>query len=205
MRKTFIIASVVIVVVIILFEFLPGNHPPVSANYADSIKHVRIEKDNFMKKDNESPFVAKNEVFKGLKYFNVDESFRVKAGVVPFPGQEVVRIALSDGSTDAYIKYAAINFYLEGKPQHLIIFKSQDYTGPGEYFLPFYDESSTITTYGGGRYLDLDYKGGPEVILDFNLAYNPYCAYVEGYACPLPPAENRITVAVNAGEKKYKD
>ncbi len=195
-----------IAVIGILFITLHhSNSPATGKNYADSIREGRIEKDDYMRKDVNSPFVARHEEFHGLKYFRIDKSFRVKAGVVPLPGQEVIRMPMSDGTSEAYLKYATVNFYLDGRPQHLVMYKSADNAGSTDCFIPFYDETSANTTYGGGRFLEVYYKSGPEVILDFNLAYNPYCAYVEGYACPVPPAENRVTVKVEAGEKKYKD
>jgi uncharacterized protein (DUF1684 family) len=85
-----------------------------------------------------------------------------------------------------------------------MIFSKPGERNPTVLFLPFFDETSSVSTYGGGRYLDPEYAGGNEIVLDFNLAYNPYCAYVEGYTCPLPPPENRIDAEVNAGEKNYK-
>jgi uncharacterized protein (DUF1684 family) len=75
----------------------------------------------------------------------------------------------------------------------------------GHFFLSFYDETSAIATYGAGRYLEVDYKKGQtQVVLDFNKAYNPYCAYTEGYSCPVPPPENNVSIFINAGEKNYE-
>lgn len=205
MNRILILISVILLVTLVVVELIPRNSPGEIVGYRDSIQEQRVQKDEYMKQDMNSPFVAQHETFHGLKYFKIDPDFRVKGNVVPFPGRETMRMKMSDGTSEAFFRYAAVNFYLSGEPQHLAMYKPVEDSGSDDYFLPFYDETSTFSTYGGGRYLNVKYRGGPEAVLDFNLAYNPYCAYVEGYACPLPPPGNRITVKVEAGEKKYKD
>ena len=204
MKRILIISSVILIIILIFIKIYPSQSPQLSVNYEDSIREGRVQKDLYMKNDPNSPFVLQHEPFKGLKYFNIDKAFRVTGRVSPFPGLQHIRMHMSDGTTESYLKYATISFYLVGEPQSLIMYKSEDLSGSDSYFIPFYDETSTASTYGAGRYLDVDYIGGSAIVLDFNLAYNPYCAYVEGYSCPVPPAENRITVKVEAGEKKYK-
>ena len=205
MKRILIIGSVIVIIIFIFITIYPRQGSPLPVNYEDSIRESRIQKEEYMKNDTNSPFVLKNEPFKGLKYFKIDKAFRVTGKVSPFPGLQQIRMPMSDGTSETYLKYAKVSFYLISEPQQLTLYKSEELSGSGFYFIPFYDETSTVTTYGGGRYLDVDYNGGPEIVLDFNQAYNPYCAYVEGYACPVPPADNRITVKVEAGEKKYHD
>ena len=203
MKRILIIGFIIVVIILVFIKIYPRQGAPLPGNYADSIRESRVQKDEYMKNDPNSPFVLQKEPFRGLKYFKVNEAFRVTGRVIPFPGLQRIRMHMSDGTSESYLKYARISFYLAGEPQQLILYKSEDLSGTDTYFIPFYDETSTVSTYGGGRYLEADYKSGPEILLDFNLAYNPYCAYVEGYSCPVPPAENRITVKVEAGEKKY--
>jgi uncharacterized protein len=108
-----------------------------------------------------------------------------------------------------YYRYGILHFVLNNQPQQLTVFQSPDLLNVPEYadylFVPFTDATTGSTTYGSGRYLDLrlgDIKG-QTAVLDFNKAYNPYCAYASGYNCPIPPAENRLRAAIPAGEKNW--
>ena len=92
-----------------------------------------------------------------------------------------------------------VNFKIEGKPCSLLLLKALGFGN--QYLLAFGDDTSGDTTYGGGRYLDVVVGKSNEIILDFNKAYNPYCAYFDDFTCPLPPTENLLEVAINAGEK----
>jgi hypothetical protein len=174
-------------------------------DYTLSIMEQRKKKDEYMRSDKGSPFVTTGTQFKELKYYVIDRNYRISAIVNPLRVKEPVRMLLSDGTTENYIPYASVDFILQMKPQHLILYKSEEDLNSKSLFLPFFDETSALTTYGGGRYLEPEYTGGKNLILDFNLAYNPYCAYVDGYSCPVPPAGNRINVEVIAGEKIYKN
>ena len=113
------------------------------------------------------------------------------------------------GKTKEHVAYAVLSFMLDGKPQQLTLYRSLNLMKVPNYrdylFLPFKDATSGRETYGGGRYIDFrtgDIKDG-KVTLDFNRAYNPYCAYQEGYSCPIPPTNNVLSVAIEAGEKTY--
>ena len=115
----------------------------------------------------------------------------------------------SSGMKKKYFQYGIVTFNLFDSVQHLYVYQSADLMKQEKYkdylFIPFGDATSGFTSYGGGRYLDLvfsDIKDG-KIILDFNKAYNPYCAYVTGYNCPIPPKENLLNIAIKAGEKNY--
>ena len=171
-------------------------------SYYERIDSLRAAQAKFYKKDEESPFVKQKEKFKGLKYFAPDSSFRVSARVESVPMGEVFNLKTSDGRNRNYKEVARLFFKLAGEQQELMLLQSMD---KEHYFLPFFDQTSAESTYGAGRYLEVDYSGTEsEITLDFNRAYNPYCAYVKGYSCPVPPSENMISVAVEAGEKIYK-
>ena len=105
----------------------------------------------------------------------------------------------STGDLQTYTRYGQIQFKIENKDYTLTIFSS----GHG-YFLPFVDSQAGKETYGAGRYLEPQELPGDYVSVDFNLSYNPYCAYNDLFSCPIPPAENRIQVAITAGEKNFK-
>ncbi len=113
-------------------------------------------------------------------------------------------ITSSKGSQQAYLKYGTLSFELQGKRLKLYVYKSAEDPFSRSLFVPFSDATSGIETYKSGRYLDLEEQGGDEYDLDFNMAYNPYCAYNEEYICPIPPGENTIAVKIMAGEKNYK-
>ncbi|MDB4919664.1 DUF1684 domain-containing protein [Mucilaginibacter sp.] len=113
------------------------------------------------------------------------------------------------GTGQQYVRYATLSFTLKGKPMQLSLYKSISLSKLPQYkdylFLPFADETNGASTYAGGRYIDLragDLKGNT-LVIDFNKAYNPYCAFGGGYSCPKPPDENRLQVAIEAGEKNY--
>ncbi len=111
---------------------------------------------------------------------------------------------MSKGSPQAYVKYGTLSFELQGKRLKLYVYKSAEDPFSRSLFVPFSDATSGIETYKSGRYLDLEEHGGDKYDLDFNTAYNPFCAYNEEYICPIPPGENRIAVKIMAGEKNYK-
>ena len=104
----------------------------------------------------------------------------------------------------AYLRDGAFAFRIQGRSLKLVVYKSAEDPYARSLFIPFSDETSRHDTYSAGRYLDLEEQGGDDYELDFNMAYNPYCAYSEGYTCPIPPAENKLPVKILAGEKNYK-
>ncbi len=204
MKPTKVLTYIVIAAVILIavFSLLPGDDPEVESNYIEEMKAFRHKKDSFMRNDEKSPFVEQNVTFKGLNYFDIDESFKVKASVEAIEDGKVYDLKTSDDKTKTFQAVAILHFDIVGSHQDLTLLQS---AVDGYFFLPFYDETSAITTYGAGRYLEVDFKKGQkQVVLDFNKAYNPYCAYTVGYSCPVPPPENNISVPINAGEKNYE-
>ncbi|ARK10151.1 DUF1684 domain-containing protein [Fibrella sp. ES10-3-2-2] len=145
-----------------------------------------------------------------LRFYPADSAYRVTATVQRLPGSKPVDLPTSMANkTAAEAPYATLSFLIDGKPCQLTIYRSLSLATSPMYrdylFLPFTDATSGKETYGGGRYLDIrtgQIQNG-KLELDFNKAYNPYCAYREGYACPIPPAANRLTVAIKAGELIY--
>ncbi len=145
-----------------------------------------------------------------LNYFPANEKLVVSAKVEILPNESSFRMPTYDGTSNEYKRYALLHFTLDNQPVTLTAYQSvslfQNPTYQNHLFVPFTDPSNGEQTYEGGRYLDLsieDIKQN-QLKIDFNKAYNPYCAYSNGYRCPQPPQENNLLIAIEAGEKKYK-
>lgn len=198
-------STVAMVIAILAYFFIEILTPPSDANdsvdpteYAAKITQERSDKDDLFRTSDESPITDKQN-FLGLSYFAPDLKYRVRAVFTPFAGDDKeVKINYTDGTTDTYQKIGYAVFKIDEKENKLLLLEHE-----GSVSLLFKDATSGKETYGGGRYLDFplsDIKGN-SFILDFNKVYNPYCVYSPSYACPLPPAENTLTISVEAGEK----
>ncbi|MDO5509793.1 MAG: DUF1684 domain-containing protein [Weeksellaceae bacterium] len=152
-----------------------------------------------LKGNNVSKFVAHT-------FFPVDLDYRLEAQLEIDKHSEPFDMETSSGRTVKYRKYGVAHFILHGKSQQLTIYQNLKNLESEEYkdflFLPFKDETNGTDTYGGGRYINLTIPQSNTIIIDFNQAYNPYCAYTAfGYSCPLVPEENHLTVVIPAGVK----
>lgn len=167
--------------------------------YRADIQAKRAKKDADLRTSADSP-ISNKAAFTGLTHFEPNPAFRVLAKLEPFPtGQaEKLVVTLTDGSEEIYEKYAHATFTIGDKACRLLVLKFQN-----TLTILFQDGTSGQQTYGGGRYIDLEPNAvtNNQVVIDFNEAYNPYCAYNPNYACPLPPPENKLPVAINAGER----
>ncbi len=137
--------------------------------------------------------------FQGLEYYEPDPALVFDLEVEPGHGDEV-RVQTSDGQERVYHRAGTARFSVNGVEVASTLYD----TGHSGYFIPFRDATSGKTTYGAGRYLDIEPNDDGTVTIDFNLAYNPYCAYNEAYSCPLPPVENWLSVPIAAGEKDFR-
>ncbi len=177
----------------------------MSEHLQHEINIFRAEKDSHFGSDPDSPIPREERSrFKGLKYFPPSPAYRVKARLVRLERPDIIAMTTSKGTTQPYLGHGVFNFELEGKKLRLHCYKAAGDPHDRSLFTPFTDETSGKETYGSGRYLDIEDTEGDDYVLDFNLAYNPYCAYSENYVCPFPPRENRLPVRVPAGEKNYK-
>ncbi len=164
------------------------------------IDEFRRQKDRSFREDSDSPLLPEDRAkFRGLNYFPVDTSYTLKVRLQKYPNPETVKMLTSTGEQRDYLRYGYFEFALAGKQCRLDVFKLPN---TGHLFIPFRDSTSGQETYGAGRYLDLE-EGSDVYTLDFNMAYNPYCAYNTRYSCPIPPPQNRLEVAIKAGEKNY--
>ncbi|HEX9957444.1 MAG TPA: DUF1684 domain-containing protein [Fibrella sp.] len=177
------------------------------AYYETIEKHRQTYKAEFLESGN-SPLRTK-EAISLIRFFAPDSTYRVVATVQRTQNALPFSMPTYNGQSSEQVAYANLSFRLQGKAHTLTIYRSLALANNPRYrdylFLPFKDGTTGKETYGGGRYLDLrtrDIQNG-QLIIDFNKAYNPYCAYGEGYSCPIPPATNTLSIAVSAGEKTY--
>ncbi len=145
--------------------------------------------------------------FHGLEFYPIDEKFIVEAKFIRTPNEKPFLMPTTTSRLPEYVKYGEAHFSIEGKDFVLNLFKSTEpYDEPGyeDYlFLPFTDLTSGDGSYGGGRFLDQRISEGETIIIDFNKAYNPYCAYSVRYSCPIPPKENDLLIKIEAGVKDF--
>jgi hypothetical protein len=172
------------------------------------LENFRREIDHFMGDHPQSPLEhdARHD-FKGLNYYDPNPDLIIEVEVERFEADEpIVVMQTSTGDTQQYRRWGQFTFEVDGQEATLVIFS--DAMGH-DFFMPFKDATNGSETYGAGRYLDNQRPGmerlGPNRFeIDFNYAYNPYCAYSEYYSCPLPPRDNWLKVPIRAGEKKYE-
>jgi uncharacterized protein len=182
-----------------------SSEPLSPAMVERQIAAFRAEKDRSLKQADESPIpVAEREKFQGLKYYPIDLKYRMESVLERYQNPESIKMATTAGAPDTFLRYGKLKFKIDGEDYALDVFKSANDQSP-RFFIPFRDKTSGKETYGAGRYLELEDDGSARYTLDFNLAYNPFCAYNETYSCPLPPPQNTLKVAVTAGEKSYHD
>jgi uncharacterized protein (DUF1684 family) len=158
-------------------------------------------KDDFFAHDSQSPLTpSQKRGFHGLNYFPEDPTLRLEV-VLELPiDRAPVEMQTSTGDIQTYTRLGRFRFQVDGQEAGLTIYEGAN--GP---FLPFVDGLAGKETYPAGRYLEPEPLPGGRYLVDFNLAYNPYCAYNEQWSCPLTPFENRIKVAVRAGEQQFAD
>ena len=181
-----------------------------SRGYADKINNLRHQKDEAFKYESWSPIAADARVeFVALAYFAPDERWRAKAQLHRLEHGGVFEMGTSTGEARPQLRFVRLDFATPHGKASLVAYKDASHAHEHGHhedrtlFLPFRDKTSGASTYGAGRYLDLREPTGDELVVDFNLAYNPYCAYSESYSCPLPPPENWLEIPVEAGEKSY--
>jgi len=178
-------------------------------HYIDKITALRFETDRYFADTLTSP-LGKDAItaFRGLPYFPVDTNWNKKAKVKIDTSEAPFYMSTTTDRLPLYRKYAILTFIQNDSIFTLQAYQNLDHKKKNpEYnslFIPFKDLTNGHETYGGGRYLDIEIPSGNQTNIDFNKAYNPYCAYHERWSCPLPPFENYLTTAVKAGVKKYK-
>ena len=178
-----------------------------TGKYAERISaHRQHYKEEFLT-DKNSPLTAADTGY--LIFYAPDEQYNVIAEVALTKDAVPFKIRTYSGKEKEYKEYAVLKFKLKGKNLQLHAYQNVAWEKSEKLkdlmFIPFTDDTNNEHTYGGGRYLDLnrnDIQDG-KIELDFNKCYNPYCAYAEGYSCPIPPRENSLNISVKAGEKLF--
>ncbi|MDG6901102.1 MAG: DUF1684 domain-containing protein [Nitrososphaerota archaeon] len=169
------------------------------------LTRFRKEKDEFLRASAASPIPhSERGDFSGLRYFDPDPSLRIETRLLRYSNPTSLMMATSKGSRQLFNRVGYFEVTLEGRAVRLHAYQSAERDDPS-LFVPFRDGTSGKESYGAARYLDLKVEHDDNYAVDFNYAYNPYCAYSEDYVCPLPPQENWLPVPVKAGEKKYHD
>ena len=175
----------------------------MNSEYEEQLENQRHRREEYFAEHPHSPVPSGQ--FAGLAYFPVDREYRFELELREHEDVETLTVETSAGGKQEYLRWGEFQFELEGEQQTLQAYKSD--SDEDRLWVPFRDETNDETTYGAGRYLDLE----PDThrtddgtwVLDFNEAYNPTCAYNEAYECPLIPMENWLDVPVEAGEKAY--
>lgn len=162
---------------------------------AEQIRQNRRQKDRFLESSPSSPLTAEQKArFDGLRYFDYNPDLVFDVTLESVEGKRTTQIMTTTNEIRNYERVGRFSFIVDGEEGQLTIYRT-----PHGYFLPFVDTSRE--TYGAGRYLDLEQEPDGSFHIDFNLAYNPFCAYNEHYSCPLTPIENRLNLEIKAGEK----
>jgi uncharacterized protein (DUF1684 family) len=163
----------------------------LNAQYADSLKSPLLKEDMVQ--------------FKMHNFYPVDMKFCIEADFKKTPGENTFEMKTTGTRRPMYYKFGEIHFTIDGKKLQLNVYQSMDLLNKPEYkdylFVPFTDLTNGKETYGGGRYIDLRIPKSDKIIVDFNKAYNPYCAYNHKYSCPIPPKENALDTEIKAGIK----
>lgn len=195
---------------LLLVSYLIGS-PILKAqtDFKRTIKNHRAEYKQAFLMEERAPLDSAD--VQNLRFFRPKKAYQVEASFTLLKNRDPFEMPTYDGEVQPYVAYGKLNFVLGGDSLELTIYRNLRFIRMPMFrdklFLPFKDQTNTRSTYGGGRYLDFkigDIQDG-KLTLDFNKAYNPYCAFSDGYSCPIPPFENHLWVKVRAGEKAFRE
>jgi uncharacterized protein len=190
-----------------IFLLLSGAFFAKGQEAPSEVERFRETRDESFRKPTETPLRGEDFLkFKGLEYFAENAKLSVKARLEKTADTQIFMLPTSVGTTRKYFKYGVLTFEIEGRSFSLSAFQSEDSAKKaGLLFVPFRDLTNGKETYGAGRYLDFKIPVGEEMILDFNFAYNPNCAYGnDNFSCAIPPRENFLQIEIKAGEKAFQ-
>ncbi|MFH1567170.1 MAG: DUF1684 domain-containing protein [Gemmatimonadota bacterium] len=178
-----------------------GATPPDPAGDVLRIEQARASKDSLLKYGSDSPLPAPERAgFGGLAYYPFDPRYRLAGDLQIYGRQRLIEIPATGGATTTVERFGRFVATFEGMTFSLEVYRSPEVDQLSVYFT---DQTNGSQTYGGGRYAPVRALGEGRYLVDFNEAYNPYCAYNHDYVCPLPPPQNRLSFAVRAGEMAY--
>ena len=160
------------------------------------LEEFRKQKDEYLEHSSHSPLKPEQrQAFTGLRYFPENPALDLTVSILLFPGKQTIPMPTSTGAVQHYERYGQFSFAIDGQTATLTFYRNAN-----GYFLPFVDSLAGKETYAAGRYLEPKELGAKKFQVNFNYAYNPYCAYNELWSCPIPPAENHLTLPIRAGE-----
>jgi uncharacterized protein len=178
---------------------------PAPQDYATKIAAQRAAKDENFRNAADSPVPAdRKAALIPLSYFPIDESYAVPATLVPSPDHARMQVPTSTGKMREIERVGTLRFTLRGQQLKLTAFVETDQPAVNRLFVPFSDLTSGAETYAAGRYMELDPTPTGIYLVDFNIAYHPYCYYSPEFDCPYPPQENRLAIPIRAGERLPK-
>jgi len=178
-------------------------------DYSTQISGWQDELNETFRDKEASPLEKKDlKKFKVLAFFKTDSSFNISASFQRTPNTMPFTMPTTTERLPVYVQYGIASFTLKGKKFTMPIFQNQSLVLTEDYqnylFFPFTDLTNGFESYGGGRYIDLKIPKSDKIEIDFNKAYNPYCAYNGKYSCPIPPRTNDMDIKINAGVKAWK-
>jgi len=196
----------------VIFFLLSTFKVSAQDTYTKEISKYRYEENLKFHNKNKSPLTKEDlKSFEKLDFYQVDKKFRIIAKLEKTVNAPIFEMPTTTDRKPLYQKYGTLTFTLNGKAHELSIYQNKDFGRAPQYkdylFLPFTDKTSGSTSYGGGRFIDVlttDEKKDGTIVIDFNKAYNPYCAYSGRYSCPITPKENHVKTPIKAGVKAYK-
>lgn len=209
MKTKFILSAMLLCLIISQNAISQIEQTPTA--YMESIQSIRTAKDQAMLNTETSPLPTDQmDKFTGLSYFPVDVNFKINASYTPEAEPKEVSLNTTNGGKLNLMKYGNVTFDYDGKTYSLAVFQNKDLPEFGanknQLFIPFTDLTSGKETYGGGRYLTVELPTeGNTMVIDFNMAMNPYSAYNNTFASVVPPEENSMFFSVQTGERKYED
>ena len=166
--------------------------------YAEKLNDFRDQREKKLYSSSSSPL--KNSNYE-IKYYDANINFKVIARVESNEIQDTLTLATSTGNSERFIDFAKLNFKLGRRNFSLPVFRYLEGKEKGNLFFCFLDKTNKLSTYAGGRYIDIDFKNAKRIELDFNKSYNPFCVYDNKFSCPIPSKRNYIDIKIEAGEK----
>ena len=191
-----------------VFNSCGKGYTPEELIYIKSIHDSRVEKDSSFQNDPNSPFNFKGKVeLHPLNYFNVDPDFVLNSKLTKYERMDTISVFGTKGEERTSIRFGYLKLNYNGSDFKLNVYESIYQDTLKYYSIWFTDQTTNNETYGVGRYINFDLNENPDHIymIDFNMAYNPYCAYTSTYSCAIPTKEDHIDIDINAGEKKFHD
>ena len=205
------IRSISLISVLFLVVVLSGcskNYSPEQKEYIAKVEKERADKNDWMKNAPSSPFNQKSKIeFHDLKYFDVDPAFVFLSRLYEYNPKDTITIYGTKGEPRKTVRFGYVLINFENQQHKINVYQGSTASGEIYYSIWFTDKTTNNESYGVGRYIDFEKVDDPNHIyqIDFNEAYNPYCAYSPDFSCAVPTKEDFIPIEIRAGEKKFHD